>query len=477
MSLFSPYEILTANKLNLVLTDTLNQLLRDDLDAALSTKLDIVLPGKLDVILAAELNTVLSAKLTLLLPDALAAIFPGTNLLLGDGALSAVPTISYSPVANSPSTLGSLVVQGATAAGPTRQFLASFGLRSSHGHGTPGADKVAMYAAVDAFNGSSDVWAINTVTSMEAGLAADVNAQGYELDFNNMAQARGSGLGVAGLVADALAVGLTVTGASDYSSSTAILIGGVGPGQWNRGITVTACVGQSAFSDYSASPVGIQMQATHSQYGIDMQGSTLGGAIRVPYGTAIRSRNATNSADIDLITLSSVNNAVVGANANNVIFGAAPAPITDNTQSLGSSGLRFTALYAVNGTIQTSDETLKTDIQALPAALPIIGAINPVTFRWINGGYDEQDAGIDANGVQMKQRVAKSGSRTHWGFLAADVKAGFEKTGRDFGGYIKDTTTGLESLRPDQLVPVLWKAVQELAAKVANLEAAAAGSA
>jgi hypothetical protein len=41
----------------------------------------------------------------------------------------------------------------------------------------------------------------------------------------------------------------------------------------------------------------------------------------------------------------------------------------------------------------------------------------------------------------------------------------------DFGGYVK-AEDGSENLRPDQLIPVLWKAVQELKAEIDILNAA-----
>ena len=65
--------------------------------------------------------------------------------------------------------------------------------------------------------------------------------------------------------------------------------------------------------------------------------------------------------------------------------------------------------------------------------------------------------------------VSRPGKRLHWGWDATQVKSAFEATGRDFAGYV--LSEGTHHLRPDQLVPVLWRAVQELAAEVAALKA------
>jgi hypothetical protein len=72
--------------------------------------------------------------------------------------------------------------------------------------------------------------------------------------------------------------------------------------------------------------------------------------------------------------------------------------------------------------------------------------------------------------VKTMKPVSHVGKRTHWGFLATDVKAAFDSMGLDFGGYVK-AEDGTQALRPDQLIPVLWKAVQELSAEVSALKA------
>jgi hypothetical protein len=228
-------------------------------------------------------------------------------------------------------------------------------------------------------------------------------------------------------------------------------------------------------------------------------------------------------------------------------------PTADNTYYMGFSSNRWVAVYAVNGTIQTSDPALKTDIAPLPAALPLIAAINPITFRWKDGGakpvtktvtvqkpvmqsetkmtedYETQPDGsvhrvqrpiatetpiidlvpvTDPDGTPVVDRVMvgqtkpggaaiyedkprhhpvprtqavtetvteyehQPGARTHWGFAAPEVKAAFDAIGMDFGGYVL-AEDGTHNLRPDQMIPVLWKAVQELAEQVTALRATA----
>ncbi len=68
-----------------------------------------------------------------------------------------------------------------------------------------------------------------------------------------------------------------------------------------------------------------------------------------------------------------------------------------------------------------------------------------------------------------KPAPSAAGTRLHWGFLAPEIKAAFDAAGLDFGGHVT-AADGSQHLRPDQLIPVLWKAVQELMARVEALE-------
>jgi len=76
--------------------------------------------------------------------------------------------------------------------------------------------------------------------------------------------------------------------------------------------------------------------------------------------------------------------------------------------------------------------------------------------------------------VTVRKPVETPGTRLHWGFLAPEVKAAFDAAGLDFGGHVTGPD-GSQHLRPDQLIPVLWKAVQELMARVEALEGKAGG--
>lgn len=59
-------------------------------------------------------------------------------------------------------------------------------------------------------------------------------------------------------------------------------------------------------------------------------------------------------------------------------------PTNDNTMSLGSNGYRWTAVYATNGAIQTSDERFKTNIQPITPGLNAIMQLQPISYTWKN---------------------------------------------------------------------------------------------
>ena len=145
-------------------------------------------------------------------------------------------------------------------------------------------------------------------------------------------------------------------------------------------------------------------------------------------------------------------------------------PATDNTYQAGSSGYRWTAIYAVNGTIQTSDARQKTDVFSCSLGSSFIKSLKPVSYKWIDGGNVVTKSEDGENDVV----TPVPGERTHWGFLAQDVKAAIDEAGVVFGGWIltdKDDSNSTQGLRYDQFIAPLTKALQEAIAKIETLEA------
>jgi len=125
------------------------------------------------------------------------------------------------------------------------------------------------------------------------------------------------------------------------------------------------------------------------------------------------------------------------------------APIANDTYDLGTNTYKWDDVYATNGTIQTSDEREKRDVADSALGLDFVAALRAVQFRWARG------------------------KRPHQGLLAQQVKAVMDAQGiEDFAGYIHDAESDTYGIRYAEFIPPLIRAVQELTARVAALEAA-----
>ena len=145
-----------------------------------------------------------------------------------------------------------------------------------------------------------------------------------------------------------------------------------------------------------------------------------------------------------------------GSTVTEIIF-----PGVDNSYTCGQSGNRWSAVWAVNGTIQVSDEREKTEITPSVLGLDFIKSLNPVSYKWKVGGNKVVET--NEQGEVTKIESIK-GERVHYGLLAQEVKAALPE-GVDFGGWVlteKENTDSPQALRYDQFIAPLIKAVKEL---------------
>ncbi|CAB5187260.1 Intramolecular chaperone auto-processing domain containing protein [uncultured Caudovirales phage] len=165
--------------------------------------------------------------------------------------------------------------------------------------------------------------------------------------------------------------------------------------------------------------------------------------------------------------------------------GGAWYPLTDNAYLLGGPGARWSAVWAANGTIQTSDQRQKTDIATASLGLDFINELNPVSYKWVSGGKKvSHQVYRDENGNEVSSDTPNAkaaeiisedivGKRTHWGLLAQQVKTTCDKYGVDFAGWVLSNTddpSSEQGLRYDQFVSPIIKAIQELSAQNAALK-------
>jgi Chaperone of endosialidase len=120
-------------------------------------------------------------------------------------------------------------------------------------------------------------------------------------------------------------------------------------------------------------------------------------------------------------------------------------PSVNNVHNVGSSTKRWANIYAVNGTINTSDRREKQNIQTLNYGLKELMLLKPVTFEWKNAEVQGTKIGFIAQDLQnvIKEVVVdKVWSKDEEGKMIS-------KPADVLGVYYSD------------LIPVLTKAIQE----------------
>lgn len=138
------------------------------------------------------------------------------------------------------------------------------------------------------------------------------------------------------------------------------------------------------------------------------------------------------------------------------------APYLDNTSSLGVATYRWTAVFAVNGTIQTSDRNKKEDIRDISYGLDALMNIKPVSFRW-------------------KDYACRVGTGNSMGFIAQDLEQiipdavvhsytsdeEIQNARKEKGIELDRETYGVKYT---ELIPVLVKAIQEQQALIEKMQ-------
>lgn len=464
--------------------------------------------------------------------------------------------LTVAPTGDAIATLASLNVQGTTTSTTVREYLAAISLIANKRNGAAGSvsPTVALYTGIQGQNGTSDIWSIRTTLTQD-GSSGTYNAIGHEITIANSNGHRGDALGAAGLVAP-FTYGAAIDGTGVFRSTAALVITGtLGLTPFNRGVVVTNnVVTQAAFQDLGTSTISYEIQGSHT-YGVDMRLANFSAnAINLAVGQKIGVGGVS-------MMVQSGPNLILGDATTNIFTPGGIFPSADNTVAIGQAGFRWASIWAANGTIQTSDPSLKTDIQPLAALPPgaidaLLRGIDPITFRWASGGnkkttvmqpgmvpvtrpaavqrdtieirdgvpvlvtrsevedepvYDDVGM-VDVNGApvmttieaadvvvgdngevivparpartfQRMHRVPRMrlgevaietdtpvpGKRTHWGWNATQVKAAFDAAGLDFGGYVLGED-GIQHLRPDQLLPVVWRMAQVIDDRVRDLE-------
>jgi hypothetical protein len=144
------------------------------------------------------------------------------------------------------------------------------------------------------------------------------------------------------------------------------------------------------------------------------------------------------------LRITSAGNVGIGTTtpADKLSVAGAIVPSADNSYTLGKNGARWSAVWAANGVIQTSDARLKTDIEPLQYGLKEILQLRPVSFKWKNEKNSSRKLGLLAQEVQP---------------VIPEVIA-------------NDEQNGVLGMNYAELVPVLINAIKEQQQQIDNIQ-------
>lgn len=266
---------------------------------------------------------------------------------------------------------------------------------------------------------------------------------------------------------------LTVSNAVTFNTTGTIKLGGQdvivnisSPSATTRALNVGGNVGvDGSLAVNTIAPISGARTKINGSVSIDTTNSTyaleVGGTVNSTQGIFIGGDVAISSARNITGTTYSVAGTDNAVNDN-------WCPLVTGTKSLGTSSYKWSAVWATDGTINTSDINKKTDIIASDLGLDFINRLNPVRYRW------KVSHNIDLGSTKEEENITPvPGKRPRYGLIAQEVKQTIDSLGIDFGGWVQDDINddnSSQSLRYSEFISPMIKAIQELSEKINILE-------
>lgn len=148
-------------------------------------------------------------------------------------------------------------------------------------------------------------------------------------------------------------------------------------------------------------------------------------------------------------------------------------PSVDATYDIGSSVHRVDDYFGTNSTINTSDIREKNVLEDYDIpGLDFVSDIHPIAFKWKSVKKINIEE-IDGEIVETMAEKLEEEKRTHIGFSAQEIEEVLDTHDidpQDFAALVIDEESGRYGLREGELLPILWKAVQELRVEVDALK-------
>ena len=124
-----------------------------------------------------------------------------------------------------------------------------------------------------------------------------------------------------------------------------------------------------------------------------------------------------------------------------------------------------------------SDKRLKTNIAALPNALPLILALRGVSYQWNEEGLQQKTKDVEENyradsntsednatlWEAQKQRIRKENARPFHGFIAQEIE-------QTFPDWVRENEDGYKTINMEELTPVLVEAIKAQQQQISSLQ-------
>ena len=135
-------------------------------------------------------------------------------------------------------------------------------------------------------------------------------------------------------------------------------------------------------------------------------------------------------------------------------------PGSNDAYDLGGSWVEWRDIYAGNSTIQSSDITLKENVEDITLGTDFLKTLTPIEFTWKDGGV-RTHLGFSAQDIKQKLIDDKGASQNY----AVYTQASYHED------YDEEEHTEKYGLRTNELIPILVKSVQELSTQISDLTA------
>jgi hypothetical protein len=348
---------------------------------------------------------------------------------------------------------------------------------------TTGDNNVAVgYKALEVDNTGSNNTALG-YSALEANTtAADNVAVGYKALELNSTGASNTALGKQAMQSNTTASNGTAVGFSAlYANTTGRDNTAVG---YSAGITNTTGLENTALGMYALrfnttgnTNTALGLQALHrnttasdnTAVGRNSMEQNLTGAQNTIIGSLCHDNLTTG----DLNTALGYNLAPSAVDvASEIVIGSSITGAGTNTVRIGTGG--GTATLGLDGSdtswAAASDVRLKKDVADSTVGLSFLNALRPITFKWQHKNAVAED--LPQYDADSSDPIFGEG-KAHHGFIAQEVKAVIDDHSDvlDGNNIWHEDPDGTQQLSQGNLVPMLVKAVQELSAKIAELEA------